>query len=108
MKAKRQIEPSLNSVTMLDGTGGHVTLPIALIADRDSWSSCTPFHREALNEVFQVFVFQPAIAAIQVHDFHKVTVGPAGPGARSLRERSFSHRRGPGETASRCRRSTSV
>ena len=24
MKAKRQIEPSLNSVTMLDGTGGHV------------------------------------------------------------------------------------
>jgi len=26
MKAKRQIESSLNSVTMLDGTGGHVTL----------------------------------------------------------------------------------
>jgi hypothetical protein len=25
MKAKRQIESSLNSVTMLDGTGGHVT-----------------------------------------------------------------------------------
>jgi len=24
MKAKRQIESSLNSVTMLDGTGGHV------------------------------------------------------------------------------------
>jgi hypothetical protein len=26
MKAKRQIESSLNSVTMLDGTGGHVML----------------------------------------------------------------------------------
>jgi hypothetical protein len=25
MKAKRQIESSLNSVTMLDGTGGHVS-----------------------------------------------------------------------------------
>jgi hypothetical protein len=25
MKAKRQIESSLNSVTMLDGSGGHVT-----------------------------------------------------------------------------------
>ena len=25
MKAKRRIESSLNSVTMLDGTGGHVT-----------------------------------------------------------------------------------
>jgi hypothetical protein len=24
MKAKRQIESSLNSITMLDGTGGHV------------------------------------------------------------------------------------
>jgi hypothetical protein len=26
MKAKRQIQSSLNSVTMLDGTGGHVTV----------------------------------------------------------------------------------
>jgi|GEM_PF-5569784 len=26
MKAKRQIESSLNSVTMLDGTGGQVTI----------------------------------------------------------------------------------
>ena len=26
MKAKRQIESSLNSVTMLDGTGGHVSV----------------------------------------------------------------------------------
>jgi hypothetical protein len=25
MKAKRQIESTLNSVTMLDGSGGHVT-----------------------------------------------------------------------------------
>jgi hypothetical protein len=28
MKAKRRIESSLNSVTMLDGTGGHVTWTI--------------------------------------------------------------------------------
>ncbi len=27
MKAKRQIESTLNSVTMLDGTGGHVIGP---------------------------------------------------------------------------------
>ena len=30
MTAKRQIESSLNSVTMLDGTGGHVTETIAI------------------------------------------------------------------------------
>jgi len=30
MKAKRQIESSLNSVTMLDGTGGHVKQTQAL------------------------------------------------------------------------------
>ena len=31
MKAKRQIESSLNSVTMLDGTGGHVNGALASV-----------------------------------------------------------------------------
>ena len=37
MKSKRQIESSLNSVTMLDGTGGHVN-PTSRLAS--SWFGC--------------------------------------------------------------------
>jgi hypothetical protein len=39
-----------------------------------------------LDEALQLFFTQAIIAAIQVHDFHKVTVGPAGPSARGFRQ----------------------
>jgi hypothetical protein len=61
-------------------------LPVALVADKDPWSSCTPFHGEALNEVLQVLFAQALIGAVQVHDFHKMPIRPHGPSARSLRE----------------------
>ena len=44
------------------------------------------FNREALNEAFQVFLTQAFVGAVQVHDFHKVTVGPHGPSARGFRQ----------------------
>jgi hypothetical protein len=36
-----------------------------------SWSSCTPLHGEALDEVLQVFFTQALVGAIQAHYFKK-------------------------------------
>jgi hypothetical protein len=44
------------------------------------------FHWKALDEAFQVFWTQALAAAVQVHDFHKVTVRPACSRARGLRQ----------------------
>jgi hypothetical protein len=44
------------------------------------------FNRKALNEAFQVFLTQAFVGAVQVHDFHNVTVGPACSRARCLRQ----------------------
>jgi hypothetical protein len=54
MKAKRQIESSLNSVTMLDGTGGHVIFKVGRgcfagsgASERASWQ---PIHAGQSHE----------------------------------------------------------
>jgi hypothetical protein len=39
-----------------------------------------------VDEALQLSFTQAIIAVIQVHDFHKVTVGPAGPSARGFRQ----------------------
>jgi hypothetical protein len=61
-------------------------LPVVPIAGRHSCRSSAAFHKEGLDEALQLFFTQAIIAAIQVHDFHKVTVGPAGPSARGFRQ----------------------
>ena len=44
------------------------------------------FNRKALDEALQVVFTQANVVAVEVHDFHKVTVGPACSSARCLRQ----------------------